>query len=333
MAEGKFDNPVVAALTGFYDRFRKQEMAARFKASDNFDGKTILITGATSGLGFALATETAKRGGKVIMGCRGKIPEAGNKVREISGNDNVEMMYLDLTRISSIHDFTDTLQQNNIILDVTILNAASAASRARKTESGLDELFLVNYFANFMLVNLLIKKGIIKGNGATQPRIIFITSDTHRGCSAIDYDEFGRYFDYGVSKAISNYSYFKLVLNTFATELSGRLNKERVTVQVNAICPGPVNTNIIREIPFLARIALRAIFAMIFKTPRKAAQPIIYMACSDDFNDRTNEYMHMFISKKMDEKVYDAAEGLKLWQESEKLWKQVDEKAVMIELN
>ena len=326
MAEGRFDNPVVASLAGFYDRFRKQELKPRFKETDRFDGKTVLITGANSGLGFAIATQAAQRGAKVIMACRSQIPEAGEKVKKLSGSDNVEMRRLDLSKIESIHRFVDELAKENIKPEVIILNAASAASHSRKTDSGQDELFMVNYFSNFILVNLLLTKRIIQPDNANQPRLIFISSDSHRSSSAIDYNEFGRYFDYGVSKAMSNYSYFKLVLNTFATELSRRINKEKVVVQVNCICPGPVNTNIIREVPFPIRIILRGIFSVIFRSPVKAAPPVIYLATSDDFNGKTNQYLHMFIPKRMDEKVYDEAEGKKLWEESEKLWKQLDEK-------
>jgi hypothetical protein len=119
------------------------------------------------------------------------------------------------------------------------------------------------------------------------------------------------------------------VLNTFATELSRRVNKNEIIAQVNCICPGPVNTNIIREVPFPIRVILRGIFSIIFRTPENAAPPVIYMASSNDFIDKTNQYLHMFIPKRMDEKVYDEAEGKKLWEESEKLWKQLDSKAVI----
>ncbi len=327
MAEGRFDNPVVASLTGFYDRFRKQELKSRFKDSDNFKGKTVLITGANSGLGFALAVQSAQRGARVIMACRSQIPEAGEKVKQLSRSENVEMRFLDLSKIDSIHQFVNQLQEDKINLDVVMLNAASAASRSRPTDSGQDELFMVNYFSNFILCNLLLSQKIIQPDKQKQSRIIFISSDSHRGSSAIDYNEFGRYFDYGVSKAISNYSYFKLVLNTFATELSRRINKDKVLAQVNCICPGPVNTNIIREVPFPIRMILRGIFSVIFRSPKKAAPPVIYMASSDDFKDKTNQYLHMFIPKRMDEKVYDESEGQKLWEESVKLWKQLDNKA------
>jgi hypothetical protein len=105
------------------------------------------------------------------------------------------------------------------------------------------------------------------------------------------------------------------------------VNKEKIVVQINCICPGPVNTNIIREVPFPIRVILRGIFSVIFRSPAKAAPPVIYMATSDDFKGKTNQYLHMFIPKRMDEKVYDEKEGKKLWEESEKLWKQLDEKA------
>lgn len=327
MAKGRFDNPVIAALTGFYDLFRKQELESRFKETDNFSGKTVLITGANSGLGFAIATETAKRNANLIMACRSQIPEAGEKVKKLSGSEKVEMRYIDMSKIDVIHQFVEKLISDHIHLDVIFINAASAASKSRKTDSGQDELFLVNYFSNFIFINLLLVNKIIKPDINNQPRIIFISSDSHRGSSAIDYNEFGRYFDYGVSKAISNYSYFKLVLNTFATELSRRLNKDDIVAQVNCICPGPVNTNIIRETPFLIRIVLRAVFAIIFRSPSKASQPVIYLASSEDFKDKTNQYLHMFIPKRMDEKVYDKTEGLKLWNESERLWEKLDNKA------
>lgn len=328
MAEGRFNNPVIAALAGFSDRFRKQELEERLQKGDHFQGKTVLITGANSGVGFALAVEAARRGAYVIMACRSQIPEAGKKVREVSGSAKVEMRYVDFTNLQTIHDFVKGLWQNGIQVDVIYLNAASAAPKTRKTTDGMDELFQVNYFANFILVNLLLYNKIIQPNADHQPRIIFISSDSHRNASAIDYQEFGKYFDYGLSKAISNYSYFKFVLNTFAAELSRRLNKQQVVAQVNAICPGPVNTNIIKEVPQPVRMILRGIFAVIFRSPAQAALPIIYMGCSADFANKTNQYMHMFTPKSMDTKVYDPEEGEKLWRESAKLWQRVDERAI-----
>lgn len=314
-------------MAGLKDFFSKQPLADRFTQNDHFEGKTCLVTGANSGLGYALAVEIARRGGKVIMACRRQIPEAGEKARAKSGSDNIEMRYLDLSKIGSIHEFCDGLKKDGIHLDVTILNAGVALPKARKTESGLEEMFLVNYLSNVMLTNLLMTSSVIDISGKQKtfrPRVIFISSDSHQGSSFIDYEEFGKYFDYGTSKGISNYSYFKLVLNTYATELSRRVNLDGIYAGIHAICPGPVHSNIVKEAPFLLRVTLKGIFSIIFRHPEKAAKPVVYMSVSPDYDGKTNEYLHMFRYKKMDAKVYIPEEGTKLWDRSVELWKKVD---------
>jgi len=325
MAEGRFTNPVVATLAGIKDFFSPQKLASRFSDGDRADGMTVMITGANSGLGFALAVAFAERGGKVIMAGRSRIPEAGEKVKKLSGSDKVEMRFLDLSDIGSIHRFVQSLAEDGILLDVCILNAAVALPGSRKTSSGQDEIFLVNYLSNVILTRLLLKKSVIRQKESGIPsKMIFISSDSHQGASSIDYGEFGRYFDYGVSKAISNYSYFKFVLNTYATELSRRVNDTSVKVSINAICPGPVHSNIVKEAPWLLRMILKGIFQAVFKSPAKAARPVVYMALSKDYDGSTNEYLHMFNPKRMDPKVYDPAEGEKLWDRSMELLKNID---------
>ncbi len=335
MSHGRFDNPVVAALAGFWDLFRKQDFSDRLTDQDRADGKTCLVTGANSGLGFALAVEMAKRGARVIMAGRSAIPEAGEKVKKLSGSDLVEMRYLDLADIASIHTFCDGLVNDNIHLDITIMNAATALTKARRTSSGLEEMFQVNVLSNAILATLLLNKGIIDSSGERSilPRILYISSDSHQGSSYVDYNEFGIYHELGPSKAISNYSYFKFVVNTYMTELSRRLNKDKVRVVINVICPGPVASNIVKEAPFLLRVTLRTIFKVIFRAPAKAALPVVYMALTPDYEGKTNEYQHMFKPKQMDPKVYEEKEGEKLWEETYKLWQSVDEKAEELILN
>src|SRR5210317_1718205 len=99
MAHGRFDNPVVAALAGVKDFFRKQDLADKLKDSDRIDGKTCLITGANSGLGYALAVDLAKRGGDVIMAQRRLINESVEKARQESGSNSISGIHLDLSSI------------------------------------------------------------------------------------------------------------------------------------------------------------------------------------------------------------------------------------------
>lgn len=325
MAEGRFTNPVVATLAGVRDFFARQELAHRLTDQDRADGLTVLITGANSGLGFALAVEFARRGAKVIMAGRSRIPEAGEEVKRRSGSETVEMRRVDLSNIESIHQFVTGLIRDRISVDICMLNAAAALPGSRKTASGQDEMFLVNYLSNVLLTHLLLSSGCIELKKQDDfSKIIFISSDSHRGSSYIDYDEFGRYFEYGVSKAISNYSYFKLLLNTYGTELSRRINHPKLCLTVNLICPGPVHSNIVKEAPWLLRMVLKGIFWIIFKSPRKAARPVVYMALSEDYRNTTNEYLHMFNPKRMDQKVYEEKEGKKLWERSMALLKAID---------
>lgn len=325
MAEGRFTNPVTASLAGIRDFLARQELASRLREGDRAEGLNVLITGANSGLGFALAVEFARRGGRVIMAGRSKIPGAGERVKELSGSDRVEMRFLDLCDIGSVHRLADSLAGDRISLDICILNAATALPGSRRLSSGQDEMFQVNYLSNVLLSRLFLARSVIrlKEKGPLS-RLIFISSDSHRGASRIDYGEFGRFFEYGVSKAISNYSYFKLVLNTYATELSRRVNGSGVKLSVNAICPGPVHSNIVKEAPWLLRMILKGIFRVIFRSPAKACLPVVYMALSEDYEGTTNKYLHMFNPRKMDPKVYDPEEGKKLWEKSVELLKRID---------
>ena len=188
MAEGRFTNPVVASLAGVKDFFTKQKLASRLSDQDRADGKTVMITGANSGLGFALAVDFAKRGARVIMACRSQIPEAGEKVKKLSGSEDVEMRYIDLSKIETIHEFVQSLVNDRISIDICILNAAVALPGPRKTETGQDEFFQVNYLSNVILTLLLIQHEVLelKKTGELS-RLIFISSDSHQGATYIDY--------------------------------------------------------------------------------------------------------------------------------------------------
>lgn len=329
MSQGRFKNPVEATLTGIMDLFRKQDLVGHLKDSDRLDGKTCLVTGASSGLGFAIAIELARRGGHVIMACRSGIPEKGEAVKAASGSDQVEMRHINLSDFASVRNFCFELKQDDIRLDVIVSNAGVAPSKGRRTVDSFDEIFQVNYLSQVLLYDLLLRSGVIPNdsfakNGVQNgfmPRILFISSDSHQGASSIDWEEFGKYFDYGINKAMSNYSYYKLMLNTYATELSRRLvgNDGLPDVSVNVMCPGPVNSNIARDAPPLLFAFMKLIFRIFFRSPEVAARPVAYLCASPEVEGKTNYYLHMFNEKKMDPKCYDAEAGAQLWERSCKL--------------
>ncbi len=322
MTSNKYTNPFSATLNGVLDLFRKKEGIDPMPEDERLDGKTIMVTGANSGLGFAVATDLARRGAHVIMACRSGIPEAGEQVKQLSGSEKVEMMYVDLSDSKKINALVEELENRNIQLDVAIFNAAVVPPGAQKTREGLDLMFMVNYLAKFMLVNALLEREIIRSapESGTLPRIIFVSSESHRVKRSLDTEKLGTFEPYPMGKVVAYYGYYKLAMNTFARELSRRLNPNgQVKIAVHALCPGPVNSNIARATPPLFKPLLKLVFALFFRDPKIAAPPVVYLACSPEIEGQTNRYLHMLVPKEMDEKALDPKVGKQLWERSEEL--------------
>ncbi|MCX4245409.1 SDR family NAD(P)-dependent oxidoreductase [Paraliomyxa miuraensis] len=328
MSHGRFQNPFQATLTGLRDLFGRQQLADRLTDDLRVDGRTCLVTGASSGLGLAIATELARRGGRVRMVSRSRIPAAGEAVRRATGSTEVEQLRADLSDLRQVHGLADELRDRGETIDVLVDNAGVATPRARRTAQGLDAMFVTNMLSKVLLAHRLLRDGTIPnatfaGNarpGEPKPRMLYVSSDSHRGASAIDWEELGTYYDYGVNKGIHNYSYFKLVLNTFAVELSRRLAcGGEVDVAVHVMCPGPVDSEIARDAPPGLALFMKAMFKVFFRKPEVAAGPAVYMSVAPGYGERTGEYLHMWNPKRMDEKCYDAEEGVRLWEHTEGL--------------
>ena len=332
--KGRFKNPVEAVLVGTKELVRVKPNTRPINENDRLDGKTCLVTGANSGVGWAVAKLWAERGAKVIMACRRLQPDWAAELRELTGNADISLYELDLGSFDKVDQFVGSLKADGVVLDLSLFNAGLGAAAAKQTGDGLEELFQVNYLAKFYLVNRLLAEGIIPNSAiagnrdpeAPAHRMMFTSSDSHRSAQAVNTDTLGVFHEYGARGGIANYSYYKLVLNTFALELSKRLNPdgEPADVSVFPICPGPVNTNIIRNAPFVLKVILGAIFKLTFQSPEKAAPPFLYLAAADEVSGRTGVYMHMSTEKRMDEKCYEDAAGAALWERSVELLKQVE---------
>ncbi len=322
--EASYKSPVKAMLTGIGDLFRKPADQLVLKDSDRLDGKKVMITGASSGLGFATAVELARRGAHVIMAVRSGIPGKGEEVQKQSGSDLVEMIRLDLADLDSLRGFVDEVKERFGKLDLVICNAAVVTNHSRKVAHGLDEMFTVNYFAKFLLVNLCVEAGCLNTGGPQKPRIVFVASESHRNAEKFDWKGFGKYTPYGIKESVAMYGYNKLLLLTMASELSRRINggiqaKEGIQASVFALCPGPVNSNIAREAPGVFQPLLRLVFWIFFRSPRKACRPVVYLAASPEMEGKTGEYMFLMQRKEMDPKATDPENGKRLWELSEQL--------------
>ncbi|MDH4281347.1 MAG: SDR family NAD(P)-dependent oxidoreductase [Myxococcales bacterium] len=335
MGTRRHDNPFAAVLSGLLDQRSDESKVAPVPSEVRLDDSTCLVTGANSGLGKATAIRLAKRGAHVIMACRSGIPEAGEEVRAQSGNDKVEMMRVDLSDFDSIMSFCDELRDHKITLDAAVFNAGVVPVRSRKNKHGLELMFAVNFLAKFVLLHRLLHDGAIpnavygdNSRAENPPRVIFISSETHRSSIPIDFERFGEPVEYGVSDGVKHYGLSKLHLTTYFHELSRRLNPgstgEDPDVCVHALCPGAVNSNMAREAPAWLKPILKPVMTRFFQSPEEASIPVDYLVASDAMGRKTGEYMHMMRIKESSEESMDPAKGALLWSKTEELLRKHD---------
>ncbi|NTV82915.1 MAG: SDR family NAD(P)-dependent oxidoreductase, partial [Bacteroidales bacterium] len=208
--KSNYKNPVSSTWEGIRAAFAKQVKVGELKPTERLEGKTVLIDGASSGLGFAIATQLAERGALVIMACRSGIPGKGEEVTRRTGNHLVEMVHVDFSDIISIQKLISTIKEKFAPLDIVISNAAMVPAQSRKTPQGLEEMFMVNYLSKFIFINGLIREKCFRTGGKDIPRIVFVSSESHRHPPAFDWDSFGKFKTYGMNKTVEYYGYYKL---------------------------------------------------------------------------------------------------------------------------
>ena len=322
-ANDRYDSLGNALVTAIRNTADNQSALNPVPESVRIDGKVCLVTGANRGLGKAVAVELARRGGRVIMACRSGHPQAGEEVRRESGSDTVEMLEVDLSDLRSVHRLCDELKDRNVGIDIAVLNAGLAALRARRTPQGFETMFVVHFLANRVMVDRWLKDGLLRPSGVPRdtPRIVFVSSETHRSSDPIDFDSFAAYRDFrGVRNALKHYCSSKLHMCTYANELSRRLNPAGdVAVAVHAVCPGTIASGIAREAPAILKPIIHPFMRLVFQSPQKAAEPVIYLCCAEEAGARTGIYLHMMKKKYTSALALDEANGAKLWEASETL--------------
>ena len=256
----------------------------RCQSNTSLKGKTVVITGANTGIGKETAVDLAARGARVIIGCRNleKGKEAIKEIQERSGNQNVFLEKLDLASLESVRTFADKILNSEPRLDILINNAGVMACPYQKTEDGFEMQFGVNHLGHFLLTLLLLDR--IK---LSQPsRIINVSSSAHRmGDGKIKFDDINH------EKSYSSWgAYFdsKLANVLFTRELSKRL--EGTHVVVNALHPGAVTTELQRH-SILSSPLLYPVRWYMFKTSEQGAQTTIYCAVSEEMEGVSGKYL------------------------------------------
>ena len=301
----------VAAIAVLYVG-KRYFQGSRCHSSKSLEGKTVVITGANTGIGKETAVDLAKRGARVIIGCRNmeKGKEALKGIQERSGSTNVFLEKLDLASLDSVREFADNILKNEPRLDILINNAGVASCSYQKTKDGFEMQFGTNHLGHFLLTMLLLDR--LKRSAPS--RIINVSSIVHGwGSGKINFDDIHFEKNYDRSKA---YYHSKLANVLFTRELSKRLEGTHVTV--NALHPGVVNTELQRH-TFLSSALLYPVQWYLFKSAEQGAQTTIYCAVSEEMEGVSGKYLADCAIKEPSKSAQDDDAALKLWDLSLKL--------------
>nr|XP_002128635.1 retinol dehydrogenase 14-like [Ciona intestinalis] len=257
-------------------------------------GKTVVITGANTGIGLETAIDLVKREARVILGCRNmaKAEEAKQRIiTETGGNeDKIILKQLDLASFASVRAFAKDVNENESRIDVLLNNAGIMLIPKGKTEDGFELHYGVNHLGHFLLTNLLLD--LVKKSAPS--RIINVSSEAHRlGSPRIDWDDMNYDNNYSASLA---YNRSKLMNILFTRELSRRLEGTKVTA--NSLHPGVVRTELSRHM-FDSNISMwrtavkwivDPLVYLFGKTPVHGAQTNIYLCIAPEVENVSGKY-------------------------------------------
>lgn len=273
------------------------------------DGKTVLITGANTGIGKETAVDMARRGARVILACRDmdRANKAAEDVKKRSGNDNVIVKKLDLASLQSVRQLAKDVLANEERLDVLINNAGIMGCPKLETEDGFEMQFGVNHLGHFLLTNCLLD--LLKKSAPS--RIVSVSSLAHeRG--QIYFDDINQDKDYHPWKS---YVQSKLANVLFTRELANRLQGTGITAY--SLHPGVIQTEIGRHfwptLPLWKRVVCMPITFFI-KNPTEGAQTTIYCAVEESLQNESGLYYSDCAPRTAAPRGLDDEAAKKLWE-------------------
>ncbi len=275
-------------------------------------GKTVLITGGTSGIGGRSAAALARLGAKVVLTGRdaGRAEAAAAKLRSETGGD-VTAMHLDLESLADVRRFAAAFTQAHPRLDVLINNAGAGYQERRVTSEGLEATLVVNHLGPFLLTHLLLDAL----TAAAPSRVIFVSSGLHRMVK-LDFEDLQAERKYKGFPDV--YGRAKLAVTVCAYALARKLAGSGVVV--NVADPGIASTSYADSWTGLTRFFYYTILRPFQSTPDQAARSTVALASDPAFADKTGLYVAppaKIIKSSKDS--YDEAAGQRMFELSTKL--------------
>ncbi|XP_011259620.2 retinol dehydrogenase 12 isoform X2 [Camponotus floridanus] len=265
------------------------------------DGKTVVITGASGGIGKETARDFYGRGARVILACR-NMEKANEAVKDIKNNPpsrikkeeyqnsagELAIYFLNLCSLKSVKDCAKNLLMKEAAIHILVNNAGVAAILYEKTEDGIETTLQTNHLGHFLLTLLLLPKMQASSPGC---RIVNVSSIIHI-FRDIDFDDINLEKSYGPLK-----SYFqsKLANILFTRELARRLNKANIHgINVYSLHPGLIPTEISRSANSTifpgGSYAYNFFTWLFFKTVEEGAQTTIYCSVDEKTTNETGLY-------------------------------------------
>lgn len=287
------------------------------KSLEQLVGKTILITGANTGLGKQAALECVKRHAKkVILACRNldRGKKAAQDIREATKainniNTEIDVMELDLSSLESVRKFCAQVNEQESRLDILVNNAGVFRCPFSKTEDGFEMHLGVNHLGHFLLTNLLLN--LLKKSAPA--RIVVVSSFLYKK-GIIKFDDMNHEHSYSRLEA---YSSSKLANVLFSCELSRLLKGSGV----NVYCanPGIVRTDILRHsIPVLVK-TLDFMFGLFFQNVTQGVQTILNCIVSKELEKESGCYYTNCLQEPLSGLATDEGLAKKLWEYSERV--------------
>jgi NAD(P)-dependent dehydrogenase (short-subunit alcohol dehydrogenase family) len=274
-------------------------------------GKTVLVTGGTSGIGRAAAIAIATLGARV--GITGRDPvraeQAAAEITRASGNPSVDVFVADMSSQAEVRRLAGDVLAAYPRLDVLLNNVGGSWAHRHVTGDGLERTFALNHLAPFMLTNLLLDRLV-----ASAPARVVTVSSRVQSTGIIDFDDLMGERKYSGSRA---YSQSKLANVMFTYELSRRLEGTEVTA--NALHPGVTRTAFGAEDSVRAMRPVIAVLRPFFLSPERGAQTSVYLASSPDVEGVTGQYFANRKPTRSNKESYNAATTARLWQVSAEL--------------
>jgi retinol dehydrogenase-14 len=270
-------------------------------------GKTVLITGATSGIGRATALDLARMGAHLAIIGRDRVRTEG-AAREIhaAGDGRVDLFIADLSSQSQVRDLAEELLQTLPRIHVLINNVGGYFDSRHVTADRLERTFALNHLAPFLLTSLLMEK--LKQSASA--RVVTVSSNA-QATGRIDFSDLQGERSYSGARA---YSQSKLANVLFSYELARRLKGTSVTS--NALHPGVASTSFGTDDPATVQRIFIPFLRPFMKSPTQGAVTSIHLASAPELEQVSGRYFANSHPKKSSGPSYVQATAARLWQVS-----------------